>query len=112
MDDFEAAYRGFLGTLDEPTIKDADGKVIWDMASYDFLEGDAPLSVTPSLWRQSQLVAKHGLFEVVEGLYQVRGFDLSVMSLVETDSGVIVIDPLISTETAAAALDLYSAHRG
>lgn len=112
VDDFEAANRGFLGTLDEPTIKDADGKVIWDIASYDFLEGDAPLSVNPSLWRQSQLVAKHGLFEVVEGLYQVRGFDLSVMSLVETDSGVIVIDPLISAETAAAALDLYSAHRG
>ena len=58
----------------------------------------------PSLWRQSQLAAKQGLYEVVEGIYQVRGFDLSNISFIETDSGVIVIDPLISTEVAAAAL--------
>ena len=74
--------------------------------------GDAPDTVNPSLWRQSQLVAKHGLFEVVEGIYQVRGFDLSNVTFVEGDTGVIVIDPLISTETAAAALGLYRQHRG
>ncbi len=85
---------------------------MWDASTYDFLRGDAPDTVNPSLWRQSQLVAKHGLFEVVPGVYQARGLDLSVMSFVETDTGVIVIDPLISKETAAAALGLYREHRG
>ena len=76
------------------------------------LTGDAPTSVHPSLWRQSQLCAKQGLYEVVEGIYQVRGLDLSNISFIEGDTGIIVIDPLISTETAAAALALYRAHRG
>lgn len=110
--DFTAADRGFLGTLDDPKICDEDGKVVWDASSYDFVVGDAPDTVNPSLWRQSKLVSKHGLFEVVPGLYQVRGLDLSVMSFVEGDSGVVVIDPLISKETAAAAMALYRRHRG
>jgi alkyl sulfatase BDS1-like metallo-beta-lactamase superfamily hydrolase len=62
--------------------------------------------VHPSLWRQSSLVAKQGVFEAIDGIYQVRGYDLSNISFVEGDTGVIVIDPLISTETAAAALAL------
>jgi alkyl sulfatase BDS1-like metallo-beta-lactamase superfamily hydrolase len=111
-DDFAAADRGFIGTLDDPKIRNDKGEVVWDASTYDFLEGDAPDSVHPSLWRQSKLVAKHGLFEVVPGLYQIRGLDLSVMSFVEGDSGVIVVDPLISKETAAAALALYRTHRG
>ena len=110
--DFEAADRGFLGTLDDPAIRNAAGEVVWDASTYDFLDGDAPETVNPSLWRQSRLVAKHGLYEVVEGIYQARGFDLSVMSFIETDSGVIVVDPLIAAETAAAALALYRKHRG
>ncbi|GAA2450467.1 alkyl/aryl-sulfatase [Agromyces soli] len=110
--DFDAVERGFLGTLDDPVIRNAAGAVVWDASSYDFLEGDAPDTVNPSLWRQSRLVARHGLFEVVPGLYQARGLDLSVMSFVEGDTGVIVVDPLISTETAAAAMALYRAHRG
>ena len=85
---------------------------MWESDSYAFLSGDAPTSVNPSLWRQSTLVAKQGLYEVVEGLYQVRGLDLSNITFVEGDEGVIVIDPLISTETAAAALALYRQHRG
>jgi alkyl sulfatase BDS1-like metallo-beta-lactamase superfamily hydrolase len=93
-------------------IRDADGNAVWDADAYSFVDGDAPASVNPSLWRQSKLVAKHGLFEVVEGIYQARGFDLSVMSFIETDSGVIVVDPLISRETGAAALALYREHRG
>ncbi len=93
-------------------VRDAEGKVVWDMGSYAFLEGEAPQTVNPSLWRQSLLLTKHGLFEVVPGIYQVRGFDLSVMTLVEGEQGVIVIDPLISVETAAAALALYREHRG
>ena len=90
----------------------ADGRVVWDNDVYDFLTGDAPTSVHPSLWRQSILAAKQGLYEVVEGIYQVRGLDLSNITFVEGDSGVIVIDPLISTEVAAAALALYRVHRG
>ena len=111
-EDFAAVDRGFLGTLTPGVILDDDGAVVWDADSYDFLTGDAPDTVNPSLWRQSKLVAKHGLFEVVEGIYQVRGLDLSNISFIESDNGVIVIDPLISKETAAAALALYRKHRG
>ncbi len=110
--DLEAATRGFLGTLDSPVIRASDGRVVWDLDSYAFLEGEAPGTVHPSLWRQSQLLAHHGLFEVVPGIYQVRGFDLSVMTLIEGDTGVVVIDPLISCETAEAGLALYRRHRG
>ncbi|MGI9823622.1 alkyl/aryl-sulfatase [Agromyces sp. Marseille-Q5079] len=110
--DFAAVERGFIGTLEDPKILDAAGEVVWDASTYDFIQGEAPASVNPSLWRQSRLVAKHGLFEVVPGLYQIRGLDLSVMSFVEGDTGVIVVDPLISKETAAAALGLYREHRG
>ncbi|MFE9813154.1 alkyl/aryl-sulfatase [Streptomyces sp. NPDC005548] len=109
--DFEDAKRGFLGTAADPLIKSSD-RTIWDFEAYGFLAGDCPESVNPSLWRQSQLTADHGLFEVVEGIYQVRGFDLSNMTVVEGDQGVLVIDPLVSAETAAAALALYRAHRG
>ena len=110
--DFDDADRGFLGALEPCVIKAADGRVVWDNDSYAFLRDDAPPSVHPSLWRQSQLAAKQGLYEVVEGIYQVRGLDLSNISFIEGDTGVIVIDPLISTETAAAALALYRRHRG
>jgi alkyl sulfatase BDS1-like metallo-beta-lactamase superfamily hydrolase len=112
IDDFEAASRGFIGTLDPAVVRNADGAVVWDMDSYAFLEGEAPPTVNPSLWRQSRLLTMHGLYEVVPGIYQVRGFDLSVMTVVEGERGVLVIDPLISVETAAAALALYREHRG
>jgi alkyl sulfatase BDS1-like metallo-beta-lactamase superfamily hydrolase len=94
--DFASADRGFVGTLDDPAVRDERGAVVWDASSFDFVDGDAPTSVHPSLWRQSKLVAKHGLYEVVPGLYQVRGLDLSVTSFIEGDTGVIVVDPLIS----------------
>jgi alkyl sulfatase BDS1-like metallo-beta-lactamase superfamily hydrolase len=110
--DFEGATRGFLGALEPPIVRDSAGRVVWDLESYAFLEGEAPPTVNPSLWRQSQLLTRHGLYEVVPGIYQVRGLDLSVVTFVEGDSGVIVIDPLISCETAAAALALYRKHRG
>ena len=110
--DFEDVERGFVGTLDDPVITAADGHVVWDCSKYDFIQGDAPSTANPSLWRQGKLVARHGLFELTGGVYQVRGLDLSNMSLVETDSGVIVIDTLMSNETAAAALALYRKHRG
>jgi len=110
--DFEDADRGFVGKLDPAIIAAADGRVVWDNDAYAFLEDDCPETAHPSLWRQGQLVAKQGLFEVVPGIYQVRGLDLSNMTLIESDSGVIVIDPLVSTECAAAALGLYREHRG
>ncbi len=110
--DFVDADRGFIAAVEPCVIKAADGRVVWDNDAYSFLAGDAPTSVHPSLWRQSTLAAKQGLYEVVEGIYQVRGFDLSNISFIETDNGVIVIDPLISTEVAAAALELYREHRG
>jgi alkyl sulfatase BDS1-like metallo-beta-lactamase superfamily hydrolase len=110
--DFADADRGFIGALTPCVVKAADGRVVWDNDAYAFLAGDAPTSVHPSLWRQSTLAAKQGLYEVVEGIYQVRGLDLSNISFIEGDTGIIVIDPLVSTETAAAALALYRAHRG
>jgi alkyl sulfatase BDS1-like metallo-beta-lactamase superfamily hydrolase len=110
--DFDDADRGFLAKLEPCVITAADGREVWNNDAYAFLDGEAPASVHPSLWRQSALAAKQGLYEVVEGIYQVRGFDLSNITFVEGDTGVIVIDPLISTETAAAALALYREHRG
>jgi alkyl sulfatase BDS1-like metallo-beta-lactamase superfamily hydrolase len=110
--DFADADRGFIGALTPCVVKAADGRVVWDNDAYAFLAGEAPPSVHPSLWRQCQLTAKQGLYEVVPGIYQVRGLDLSNISFVEGDTGLIVIDPLVSTEVAAAALQLYRTHRG
>lgn len=110
--DFEDADRGFVGALEPCVVKDAEGRVIWDNDAYAFVQADCPDTANPSLWRQAQLVSKQGLYEVTDGIYQVRGLDLSNMTLVEGDTGVIVIDPLISAECAAAALALYRTHRG
>mgnify|MGYP000853333987 FL=1 len=110
--DFADADRGFIAALEPCVVKAADGRVVWDNDVYSFLSGDAPTTVHPSLWRQSALAAKQGLYEVVEGIYQVRGLDLSNVSFIEGDTGIIVIDPLVSTEVAAAALALYREHRG
>ncbi len=110
--DFEDARRGLIGSLSDPVVRATGGRVVWDADAYGFLDADCPDTVNPSLWRQSRLNAIHGLFEVTEGIYQVRGVDLSNMTIVEGDRGVLVIDPLISAETAAAALALYREHRG
>src|SRR5215216_7629270 len=87
--DFDDADRGFIGALEPCVVKAADGRVVWDNDVYSFLAGDAPSSVHPSLWRQSQLCAKQGLYEVVKGIYQVRGLDLSNISFIEGDTAVI-----------------------
>jgi alkyl sulfatase BDS1-like metallo-beta-lactamase superfamily hydrolase len=110
--DFDDVKRGLIGRLEPCIVKAEDGRVVWDNSSYSFLDGPAPATADPSLWRQSQLVAMDGLFEVTPGIYQARGMDLSNISFIEGDKGVLVIDPLISTETAKAALDLYRKHRG
>lgn len=110
--DYADADRGLLSSLDSAVVRNDRGEVVWDNDAYSFLSGSTAESVNPSLWRQSSLVAKQGLYEVVEGIYQVRGLDLSNISFVEGDTGVIVIDPLISVETARAALQLYRSKRG
>src|SRR5690606_3200145 len=112
VQDFDDVDRGFIAALEPGIVRNTDGDVVWDSDSYAFLEGDCPPTVNPSLWRQLRLCARQGLFEVGDRIYQVRGLDLSNMTLVEGDTGVIVIDPLISAETAAAGLALYRAHRG
>ncbi len=110
--DFEEARRGLVAPFDPPLVEDERGRVVWDLRSYDFLDGEAPASAHPSLWRQSQLTRIAGLFEVAAGVYQLRGFDLSNMHVIEGDRGIVVVDPLVSAETAAAALRLYREHRG
>jgi len=110
--DFADADRGFIGALQPGVVTAADGRVVWDSDAFSFLDADCPDTANRSLWRQSQLTARQGLYEVTDGIYQVRGLDLSNMTIVEGDRGIIVIDPLISKETAAAALGLYRHHRG
>ncbi|HEX6681942.1 MAG TPA: alkyl sulfatase dimerization domain-containing protein [Candidatus Limnocylindrales bacterium] len=110
--DFVDADRGFLDALSPCVVTDAAGKVVWDNDAFAFLAADCPETADPSLWRQSQLCAKHGLYKVTEGIFQVRGLDLSNLTIVESQRGVIVIDPLVSNETAAAALALYRKNRG
>src|SRR5215510_7930953 len=111
--DFRDVKRGFIASLPEVEIKNAEGRIVWRLREYAFLNaGDAPATVNPSLWRQAQLNMMSGLFQVTDRIYQVRGFDLSNMTIIEGQRGIIVIDPLISTETARAALDLYRGHRG
>ncbi|MEU0539068.1 alkyl sulfatase dimerization domain-containing protein [Nocardia sp. NPDC005978] len=110
--DFEDATRGLIGRREPNAVTADDGTVLWDNDTYAFVEGDAPDTVNPSLWRQSRLVSIDGLFEVVPGVYQVRGLDLSNTSFIEGDEGVVVIDTLLSAETGAAALELYRQHRG
>lgn len=110
--DFEAARKGLVASEDVVLIKDSAGRVVWDSAAYAFEQGDAPASVNPSLWRQAKLNSIHGLFEVVDGVYQVRGYDLSNMSLIRGETGWIVVDPLTSEETASAALALARKHLG
>src|SRR5882672_1618294 len=113
LQDFKDARRGFIGSLPEVEITNAQGRVVWSLREYAFLgEETAPETVNPSLWRQARLNMHHGLFQVTERVYQVRGFDISNMTLIEGDTGVIVIDPLISTEVARAGLELYRKHRG
>ena len=112
--DFEEAKRGFIAPLpDEGVIKNEQGRPVWDMTRFSFIkEGTvAPDTVNPSLWRQSQLTIQGGLYKVVDGLYQVRNADLSNLTIYEGEDGIIVADPLISVETARAALDLYYQHR-
>jgi alkyl sulfatase BDS1-like metallo-beta-lactamase superfamily hydrolase len=111
--DFDDASRGFLGTIEHARIMSASGRVVWSLEPYGFLSDEkAPATVNPSLWRQSRLNMQHGLFEVVPGVYQIRGLDIANMTLIEGNTGVIVVDTLTSIEGARAAMELYFKHRG
>ncbi|HMC28249.1 MAG TPA: MBL fold metallo-hydrolase [Verrucomicrobiae bacterium] len=113
--DFANAKRGLIARLpDNGVIKDKSGRVVWNLSRYTGFIKDgsaAPDTVNPSLWRMSQLLMDAGLYEVVPGVYQVRGVDLSNLTIVEGQQGITIYDPLISAETARAALDLYYQNR-
>jgi alkyl sulfatase BDS1-like metallo-beta-lactamase superfamily hydrolase len=110
--DFEDAKRGLIASDPELRVSTADGRTIWNMPAYSFIEGEAPPSVNPSLWRQAQLNDIHGLFEVTKGVHQLRGYDLANMSLIEGETGWIVVDPLTAKETAAKAIEFAREHLG
>jgi alkyl sulfatase BDS1-like metallo-beta-lactamase superfamily hydrolase len=110
--DFEDARRGLIAAEPEVAVADAGGRRIWNTADYAFGQGDASGSVNPSLWRQAQLNGLHGLFRVADGVYQVRGYDISNVSFIRGQSGWIVVDPLTAEETAAAAMALVRKHLG
>nr|WHW29378.1 putative MBL-fold metallo-hydrolase [uncultured bacterium] len=103
--DFQNANRGFLAKIETPILND-DGSVSWDPGQFDFVAGDAPDTVNPSLWRQGKLNSIHGLFEVVPGIYQIRGYDLAQMTLIAGETGWIIIDPLTTPAPAKAGLAL------
>ncbi len=111
---YEQASRGFIAAADDLVIRNDAGSPTYDLGAYPFLEAEtAPPSVNPSLWRQSRLLALyHGLFQVTEGIYQIRSFDLSVMSIIESDSGYVIVDPLTVPSTSRAGMELVYKHLG
>jgi alkyl sulfatase BDS1-like metallo-beta-lactamase superfamily hydrolase len=109
--DFEDARRGLVASDPEMEVKTAQGQT-WSQRLFAFVEGDAPASVNPSLWRQAKLNGNHGLFQVADGVYQVRGYDVSNMSWIRGQTGWIIVDPLTSVESATAAHALARQHLG
>jgi alkyl sulfatase BDS1-like metallo-beta-lactamase superfamily hydrolase len=110
--DADFADRGYLGTLADPVIKSKDGKPVWNLDAYAWLEGKASDTVNPSLWRHMGILRKHGLFALSDNMWQVRGFDVSNMTVIKGKSGWILIDPLTTRDTAAAALRLVNEKLG
>jgi alkyl sulfatase BDS1-like metallo-beta-lactamase superfamily hydrolase len=110
--DFEDATKGLIASEPALRVTSASGASVWDLSANAFIEGEAPASVNPSLWRQARLNNIHGLFKVTEGIYQMRGYDLSNMTLIEGKTGWIVVDPLTARETAAAAFAFARKHLG
>ncbi|EHK4177077.1 MBL fold metallo-hydrolase [Escherichia coli] len=111
--DFDDAQRGFIAPLlDEGILRDANGKPYYRGEDYKFdINAPAPETVNPSLWRQSQINGISGLFKVTDRMYQVRSQDISNITFIEGDTGIIVIDPLVTPNAAKASLDLYFKHR-
>lgn len=110
--DFADAMRGHVAGLADGGVRTPSGTVVWDLAPYKFLDpADAPPTVNPSLWRMARLNMASGLFQVAARVWQVRGLDLANLTILEGDTGLVVIDTLTTTEVAAAAMALYFAHR-
>ena len=107
--DFEDAKRGFIARPNGKVLS-ADGTVLHDYDAYQFIEGQAPDTVNPSLWRHALLNAQMGLFKVTDGVYQLRGFDIANITLIEGKSGWIVVDALTSRESASAAMAFARKH--
>ena len=109
--DIEDAKRGFIATINPLLIKNDNGKTVVNLENWAFLKGEAPDTVNPSLWRHAQLNNINGLFKVTDRVYQIRGIDISNMTIIEGNSGLIIIDPLVIPESARAGLELYYQHR-
>lgn len=110
--DFENAKKGLIAEWPDRYIKDEKGNIVYDFEKYSYIKGEAPDSANPSLWRQGELNAIQGLYKVKDGIYQIRGFDLAQMSLIEGENGWIIVDPLITKEAAKAGLDFANEHLG
>jgi len=108
--DFEDATRGLIAADPDLRVYTADGRPVWNLPANAFINGPAPASVNPSLWRQARLNNIHGLFEVTPGIYQLRGYDLSNMTIIEGKTGWIIVDPLTARETAEAAMAFALQH--
>ena len=109
--DIEDAKRGFIATINPLLIKNDNGKTVVNLENWSFLKDEAPDTVNPSLWRHAQLNNINGLFKVTDRVYQIRGIDISNMTIIEGNSGLIIIDPLVIPESARAGLELYYQHR-
>lgn len=109
--DFEDAKRGFIAKPSGKILA-PDGSVLKDFEAYNFLDGKAADTVNPSLWRHAQLNANYGLFKVTDGVYQLRGFDIANMTIIEGKTGWILVDPLTAPETSSAALAFARQHLG
>ncbi|MCK9364039.1 MAG: MBL fold metallo-hydrolase [Syntrophales bacterium] len=109
--DFEDAKRGLIAAPNGKVLA-KDGSVIWDFDRFRFVEGDAPPTVNPSLWRHAKLNKTIGLFKVMDGIYQLRGFDLANITIIEGKTGWIVQDGLSCRETAEAAMAFARKHLG
>ncbi len=108
--DFEFAQRGFIASWPDAVIRQDNGRPAFDLSGNGFIDGDAPDTVHPSLWRQNKVLRAEGLFRLAPGLYQVRNFDNSNVTFIETPNGWIVVDPLTFAEVSRAAFDLVKLH--
>ena len=112
--EYDNAVRGLIDAPEVLELKDADGKVVWSQAAYSFRNDyeKAPDTVNPSLWENTRNNHAYGLFEVCEGIYQVRGYDMSNLTVVKGDTGWILFDPLMSIECSQAAMQLIEKNLG
>ena len=110
--DFKEVEKGLIDTTEDLIIKGKLLDEIWNLKDYNFLKDDWKSTVNPSLWRQAQLNLCNGLFEVCESVFQVRSYDISNITIIEGETGIIIIDPLVSEESAKSAMELYYKNRG